>query len=161
MYESWTIPTPRATNRHPHSRFTISKGAKSVVSLANNSSHTCFTSDESYRCIRWTPANFWNKYFLNFLKWGSVANVKAQEHGVSPTVICWADGVESLLWARRILLPSGHSGLVVPCAVYPTVPPSLPLCSSQYHDDVMKWKHFPRNWPFDAELWCFLWSASE
>ena len=43
------------------------------------------------------------------------------------------------------------------------------------HDDVIKWKHFPRNWPFvrgilrspvnsshkasDAELWCFLWSA--
>ena len=35
------------------------------------------------------------------------------------------------------------------------------------HDDVTKWKHFPRNWPFvsrwnprtkasDAELWCFL-----
>ena len=45
------------------------------------------------------------------------------------------------------------------------------------HDDVIKWKHFPRNWPFvrgihrsrwiphtkasDAELWCYLWSASE
>ena len=45
------------------------------------------------------------------------------------------------------------------------------------HDDVIKWKHFPRNWPFvrgihrsrwiprtkasDAELWCFIWSASE
>ena len=45
------------------------------------------------------------------------------------------------------------------------------------HNDVMKWKHFPRNWPFvrefighrwmpltkdsDAELWCFLWSAPE
>ena len=42
------------------------------------------------------------------------------------------------------------------------------------HDDVIKWKHFPRYWPFvwgihrsrwiphtkasDAELWCFLWS---
>ena len=46
------------------------------------------------------------------------------------------------------------------------------------HDDVIKWKHFPRNWPFvreiftgsrwihrtkasDAELWCFLWSESQ
>ena len=41
-------------------------------------------------------------------------------------------------------------------------------------DDVIKWKHFPRYWPFvqgirwipctkasNAELWCFLWSASE
>ena len=46
-----------------------------------------------------------------------------------------------------------------------------------YHDDVIKWKHFPRYWPFvwestghrwilltkasDAELWCFRWSAPE
>ena len=45
------------------------------------------------------------------------------------------------------------------------------------HDDVIKWKHFPRYWPFvrgihrprwiphtkasDAELWCFIWSAPE
>ena len=44
-----------------------------------------------------------------------------------------------------------------------------------FHDDVIKWKHFPRYWPFvweftrhrwiphtkasDAELWYFLWSA--
>ena len=46
-------------------------------------------------------------------------------------------------------------------------------CRLGIHDDVIKWKHFPRNWPFvrsrwiphtkasDAELWCFLWSASE
>ena len=49
--------------------------------------------------------------------------------------------------------------------------------SLSVHDDVIKWKHFPRHWPFvrgihrsrwiprtkasDAELWCFLWSASE
>ena len=46
------------------------------------------------------------------------------------------------------------------------------------HDDVIKWKHFPRYWSFvrnspvigefptqlkasDAELWCLLWSAPE
>ena len=46
------------------------------------------------------------------------------------------------------------------------------------HDDVIKWNHFPRYWPFvwgestdhgrlplakasDAELWCFLWPAPE
>ena len=43
------------------------------------------------------------------------------------------------------------------------------------HDDVIKWKHFPRNWPFvrgihrgiphtkasNAELWYFLWFVSE
>ena len=48
---------------------------------------------------------------------------------------------------------------------------------SFHNDDVIKWKHFPRNWPFvrgihrsrwiphtkasDAGLWCFLWFASE
>ena len=53
----------------------------------------------------------------------------------------------------------------------------LPLWKSTKHDDVIKWKHFPRYWPFvrgihwsrwipltkasDAELWCFLWSALE
>ena len=53
----------------------------------------------------------------------------------------------------------------------------LIFCSLFSHDDVIKWKHFPRNWPFvrgihrsrwiphtkasDAELWCFLWFASE
>ena len=42
---------------------------------------------------------------------------------------------------------------------------------SPVHDDVIKWKHFPRDWPFvrgihrtkdsDAELWCFpsLWAS--
>ena len=42
-----------------------------------------------------------------------------------------------------------------------------------HHDDVIKWKRFPRYWTFvrgihrwiteasDAELWCFLWSAPE
>ena len=40
-----------------------------------------------------------------------------------------------------------------------------PLWVAKY-DDVIKCKHFPRNWPFvtktsDAELWCFLWSALE
>ena len=45
---------------------------------------------------------------------------------------------------------------------------------SELHDDVIKWKHFPRYWLFvrgihripltkasDAELWCFLLSAPE
>ena len=56
---------------------------------------------------------------------------------------------------------------------------SIPCCENQAEfcvqamcDDVIKWKHFPRYWPFvrgihrsprtkarDAELWCFLWSA--
>ena len=53
----------------------------------------------------------------------------------------------------------------------------LVILNSNEHDDVIKWKHFPRYWPFvgdftahrwiprtkasDAVLWCFLWSAPE
>ena len=53
----------------------------------------------------------------------------------------------------------------------------FPFKVSFWHDDVIKWKHFPRYWPFvrgihrslwiprtkasDMELWCFLWSALE
>ena len=52
-----------------------------------------------------------------------------------------------------------------------------PIHHFALHDDVIKWKYFPRYWPFvrgmhrspvnsppkasDAELWCFLSSASE
>ena len=38
--------------------------------------------------------------------------------------------------------------------------------TSKDHGDVIKWKHLQRYWPFlrtkasDAEIWCFLWSAS-
>ena len=44
------------------------------------------------------------------------------------------------------------------------------VCRPVYHDDVIKWKHFPRYRLFcagnstvtsDAELWCFLWSTPE
>ena len=50
-------------------------------------------------------------------------------------------------------------------------------CLCLHHDDVIKWNHFSRYWPFvrgihrsrriphtkasDAELWCFLWFAPE
>ena len=67
-----------------------------------------------------------------------------------------------------------------PCMSMPRLQQQSVIFGSLYstaHDDVIKWKHFPRNWPFvqgihrsrwiphttvsDAELWCFLWSASE
>ena len=54
---------------------------------------------------------------------------------------------------------------------------SWPNRRTLIHDDVIKWDHFPRYWPYvrgihrsrwiprtmaiDAELWCCLWSASE
>ena len=45
------------------------------------------------------------------------------------------------------------------------------ICQGYQHDNAIKWKYFPRYWPYvweislpkasDAEHWCFLWSASE
>ena len=74
---------------------------------------------------------------------------------------------ESIWWkfiVRVLLLWSRH-------------PAELVKKKSRYHDDVIKWKHFLRYWPFvreftchrwiphrkasDAELWCFRWSAPE
>ena len=57
-------------------------------------------------------------------------------------------------------------------------PPYVLTVSSKgikVHDEAIKWKHFPRYWPFvvtghrwiprtkasDAEFWCFLWYAPE
>ena len=58
---------------------------------------------------------------------------------------------------------------------YPSNRAHCPPFVVLYHDDVIKWTHFPRNWPFvrgihrsrwiphtkasDAELWCFPWST--
>ena len=49
--------------------------------------------------------------------------------------------------------------------------PIIPNQTDLDHDDLFKWNHFPCYWPFvrgipltmasDAELSCFLWSASE
>ena len=33
--------------------------------------------------------------------------------------------------------------------IYPVNPPTP---TPTYHDDVIKWKHFPRNWPFVREI---------
>ena len=53
----------------------------------------------------------------------------------------------------------------------------IKCCVNFNHNDVIKWQHFPRHWPFlkgstghrrypftkafDAELWCFLWYPPE
>ena len=83
----------------------------------------------------------------------------------TPLIFCgfWLliDLIEVSIWIMKFH-PIG-------CINYP--------CTNRNHDYVLKWKHFPRNWPFvrgihrsrwsphtkasDAELWCFLWSASE
>ena len=74
--------------------------------------------------------------------------------------------IESYMYMLR--LNHRHCGRMVDL-----MPVKYPL----KHDYVIKWKHFPRNWPSvrkihrspvnsptkasDAELWCFLWYAHE
>ena len=76
-------------------------------------------------------------------------------------------------YVNKRILPSGH------CHKYSlnVRSPETDSWHPYKHDDVIKWKHFPRYWPFvrgihrsrwipstkasDAELWCFLWSAPE
>ena len=85
--------------------------------------------------------------------------------------------VEIFKWSLSIwmVLKLGRSEIIVHhlcCSC-----PDYFARSSAAHDDVIKWKHFPRNWPFvrgihrspvnsphkasDAELWCLLWSVPE
>ena len=84
----------------------------------------------------------------------------------------------SLIWRKKISLAAIF---VVICVVIFTILVQLMTLFlphwwwlSRWHDDVIKWKHFPRYWPFvrvihrhrwipltkasDAEFWCFLWS---
>ena len=77
------------------------------------------------------------------------------------------------VWPRGIQSPGDQSVT----SFRPALQQTSQTATLKIHDDVIKWKHFPRNWPFvrgiqlsrwilhtkasDAELWCFLWSASE
>ena len=70
-------------------------------------------------------------------------------------------------WHSKCIHPIGRPGKVHTNCTH--------LCNT--HDDVMKWKYFPRYWPYvrgihrsrwfprtkasDAGLWCFIWSAPE
>ena len=74
-------------------------------------------------------------------------------------------------WWRSISTYSNQQCLYSYCFSF------IEITTITFHDDVIKWKHFPRYWPLcgeftgprwipgtkasDAELWCFLWSASE
>ena len=83
---------------------------------------------------------------------------------------CWHFGRK----LRKIFNPTNYAMLWMQCGMYCGV---LQRDRSRIHNDVIKWKHFPRYWSFvrgihwsrwiprtktsDAELWCFLWSAPE
>ena len=97
--------------------------------------------------------------------------IRSEDRNSTPSLVCetplaitvwcqrWIKGQLSLMYKYENSVCSGHKKIKV------------------FHDDVIKWTHFPRNWPFvrgihrsrwiphskasDAELWCFLWSASE
>ena len=108
----------------------------------------------------WQKANLWyysdvnlvlkclNSPFVQYHVHAN-ANIKAPHH--------WPFAWQIYQWRSEAQRPVIRGGL-----------------SSYYHDDVIKWKDFPRHWPFvrinyrspvnpptkasDAELWCFHWS---
>ena len=89
-----------------------------------------------------------------------------------------------ILWkycgfSTRNAKTSWHKGATWHQSFWPSIRQKI-TCdaeSAAWHEDVIKWKHFPRYWPFvrgihrsrwiprtkasDAELWCFLWFAPE
>ena len=87
----------------------------------------------------------------------NTVNFLGNPHNRQPIVLPLGRGMGCLLWVQFLIN---------------AMPQSL-----KCHDDVIKWKHFPRYWPFvreihrsrwiprtkasDAELRCFLWSAPE
>ena len=83
------------------------------------------------------------------------------------------------IWLCCVLSCYGYTmcSLWIRVPIFTYSPQGYPFVTEEIHDDAIKWKHFPRNWPFvrgihrsrriphtkasDAELWWFLWSASE
>ena len=92
-------------------------------------------------------------------------------HTINALVIMWFITQKPYPWIEP------H--MIITELVFTTQRPAASYSRNTYgsHDDVIKWKHFPRNWPFvrgihrsrwlphskasDAELWCFLWSPPE
>ena len=105
-------------------------------------------------------------YFLCLvaMHWGVTINARRQWNAIIAMIKRWMS-FEPLHELPQICPLSWSQVFVVRCLTI------------LLHDDVIKWKHFPRNWPFvrgihrsrwiphtkasDVELWGFLWSASE
>ena len=89
--------------------------------------------------------------------------------------------VEVMAWhrmAHQIMLIKFYDAIASPVSnELPNLRWRLIYTRPEFHDDVIKWKHFPRYMPLrgestghrliplikasDAELWCFLWSGPE
>ena len=86
--------------------------------------------------------------------------------------------ISGTAFGSAILFSCGERLLLTYSSAYlPVIWEDGDMNHAKVHDDVIKWKHFPRYWPFvqeihrsrwiprtkasDAELWCFLLSAPE
>ena len=115
----------------------------------------------------------WLMYFLhsanhpvNHVCWN------ASTHGISCGTGSCAISVEL---NNLAILASDHCVFACVALCHGKLPTLLYFVT--VHDDAIKWKHFPRYWPFvreihrspmnspqkasDLELWCILWSAPE
>ena len=93
-------------------------------------------------------------------KWAVIIQENAFEHVVCKSAAIWPQPQCVNMYDLKLILNMPHGSFWIW---------SQPLRGD--HDDVIKWKHFPRYWEFtgpqwipptkasDAELWRFLWSA--
>ena len=120
--------------------------------------------------------------WMKNLRW---SNIRVHEFLPCPTSECWAgkpilgdqgDASEEFQSNPRILGPrlkhSSHLFLSTECPLCRRTPANVQFVQN-YHDDVIKWKTFPRYWSFVRGIhrsvvnspykgqWCLLWSALE
>ena len=121
---------------------------------------------------------------LSWLRTLCLQHLRRRRHLMSLTVALWRWNAHYLLLHYQLFIYCHNSNLgwfflqrkSMSKYIFPYTASNGPI-KSYVHDDVIKWKHFPRHWPFvrgihrswsiprtmasDAELWCFLWSAPE
>ena len=118
--------------------------------------HLTKASDAELWCFLWSPPEYTvEQTIVRLVIWDAIAFIMTSLYWFCTEYIPW-NMLMVLLWFVTSLA-------------------GVDTCGA--HDDVIKWKHFPRYWPFvrgihrsrwiprtkasDAELWYFLWSASE
>ena len=92
---------------------------------------------------------YFNEYFIYFQITNDAARgTSMTQHDVLFriwNVFLWRERIE--LWLRQLwILQQRTSGMYLP--VYGLAIPAYRWVVNFTHDDVIKWKHFPRYWPF-------------
>ena len=74
------------------------------------------------------------------------------EHQGSASSRCWTSEVLQRQTGQFWVVICNIEMEKVQCPKESEEPKQFPYGTEHYHDDVIKWKHFPRNWPFVREI---------